>query len=121
TCPPLTPPLFPYTTLFRSGVPHRIGVAAHRMHRRDSRQLVQNLVGPDVAGVEDELDSLERGEHLGPKQAMGIGDQPHQHSVGPAQAVASGSHRRAIVFSTPRWSSTRPTMKSTRSSMLDGR
>ena len=38
----------------------RIGVAVHRLHGRDERELVEDVVATHVARMEDQLDARER-------------------------------------------------------------
>jgi hypothetical protein len=52
-----------------------IGVAVDRLHRRNDRELVENLVAVDVARVKDERDSRQGLMNLGPHQPMCIRDE----------------------------------------------
>ena len=45
-----------------------VDIASHRLHRRDRVQLPQHVEPPDVAGVEDHLDSLEGRQRLRSQQ-----------------------------------------------------
>lgn len=51
-------------------------VAADGGQRRDLPQCLEHLGRADVAGVEDVSNALERGERLGPDEAVSVGDHP---------------------------------------------
>ena len=54
----------------------RVGIAVHRSNRRDGRKLIDDRPAADIAGVQDQIDTLKGGENLRPQQAMRIRDQP---------------------------------------------
>src|SRR5512143_4238537 len=104
-----------------SGLARRVGVAVDGMHRSDQLQLVEDVVAPDVAGVEDQFDAGERRVHVGPNESMRIRDQSNKMRARASHSDSSLPHRAARRCGTPRWSSTRATTKFTRSSTLAGR
>ena len=84
-----------------------------------SCELVEDLVAADVAGVQDQLDARERGVHVRPHQAVRVRDQADDVRAR-RRSFALASLRPTAptsVCGTPRWSSTRATTKSTRSSI----
>lgn len=48
------------------------------MHRRDQRQLGEDLVAADIARVQNQLDARECLMDVGPQQTMRIGDESDQ-------------------------------------------
>jgi len=73
------------------------------MHGGDERQLVEDLVPADIAGMQDHVDARERLVHLGAKLAMRIGNEPDDdHRAGAHESSSDGSpQRRATAFGTP--------------------
>lgn len=51
-----------------------IVVAADEGDRRNLAERLDDVIAANVAGVENRIDTLERGERLGPDQAVRIGD-----------------------------------------------
>src|SRR6185503_13989061 len=82
------------------GIANRIGVAAYGAHGSDRRKLREYAL-PHVAGVQDQVDSTECVEHRWAQEPVGVGNQTDE------------PQRRTSACSTPNWSSTRATMKST--------
>lgn len=59
----------------------RVGVAEHRFHWRDGRELVENLVASDIARVQDQIDASERVVDIGPQQTVRVGDEADQNRL----------------------------------------
>ena len=57
------------------GIPGVVGVAEDCLDGRDDRELVKDLVTPDVAGVEDTIDPGQCDMNLRPHEAMSVGNQ----------------------------------------------
>src|SRR6266513_4879914 len=97
-----------------------IRVAVHRRNVRDRLELDEDLWLADVAGVEDVVDLLEHLEHFGAQETVRIRNHPESHSALVQRSVVAScnylpSQRFTSAMSSPRWSSTRCTTKSTRS------
>src|SRR6266699_2436848 len=98
----------------------RIRVAVHCGDGCDSLELDQDLRRPDVAGVEDVVDLLEHLEHFRPQQAVSVRNNTQSHGAPLQRTVVASynyfpSQRFTTSMSSPRWSSTRCTTKSTMS------
>ena len=66
-----------------------VGVAEHRAHRRDDRQLVEDRASADVTRVEDQIDAGQGAEHLRPNQPVRVRDQTDYHSTSRIEARPS--------------------------------
>jgi hypothetical protein len=62
------------------GCSWRISVARDGVNRRNGRELRQHVRTSDVAGMEDQLDTFERAEDVGPNETVGVGHQPEDVS-----------------------------------------
>lgn len=56
------------------GIADGVGIAAHGFYRGDLPEFVKNLIAY-VAGVNDQLDPVQRSVHSGPQEPVGIGDE----------------------------------------------
>ena len=84
-------------------VARRVGVAVDRTHRRDQLELIENVVAADVARVENELDARQRRVHVGPHEAVRVGDQPDDVRVRRRSfRRRSPPHRGTSACGTPR-------------------
>lgn len=63
-------------------VPRFVRIAEHRVHRRDDRQLVQDLVTADVTSVKNQLDAGQRIVYRRSQQSVRVGDQAYATDSG---------------------------------------
>ena len=82
------------------GIPGDIGVAEHRAHRSDRLEFGQHVIGPDITGVENLLDTSQCVEQAGPHHPMRVGDQSDHMPCRRHSDVSP--HRGAIRRSTCR-------------------
>lgn len=61
----------------QAGVIHGIGVAMNRHYWCDDPKLVQNVVAPDVTGMKNQPDALQRLVHLGSQQSVRVRNQSY--------------------------------------------
>ncbi len=62
-----------------------VAVAEHRRDVRDRLELVEHVVGSDVAGVQNRGErrlGLERDDRARVEPAVGVGDEPHAKDAG---------------------------------------
>ena len=57
-----------------------IGVAGHGLNGGNGGELHEHVRTSDVAGMEDQLDTFERAEDVGPNETVGVGHQPEDVS-----------------------------------------
>ena len=53
---------------------HGIGVPGDGVHGRDCRQLLEDALA-DVAGMQDELHTVERRKYVSPNESVRVGDE----------------------------------------------
>ena len=56
------------------------------MHRRDERELIEDLVAADVAGMQNQVDARQGRVDVGPEQAVRVGDETDQNRLIPSRA-----------------------------------
>src|SRR5690349_3020178 len=66
--------------LLQPGIIGWISVSEYGIDWGDGRELLENAVA-HVAGVKDQLDALENGEHIRPNEAVRVGDQADEMCV----------------------------------------
>src|SRR5512132_2686661 len=99
---------------YEPGLTRWIGVPINGMNRCNQLELIEYLIATDVSRVENELYPGKCGVHVRSNQPVRVGDQSDRVLL-PAHSCSSDPHRATKRWGTPRWSSTRATMKSTRS------
>src|SRR5690348_8136103 len=81
-------------------ISRRISIPVHGHRWCNRAELVEDVVAANVTSMENELDALERAEHVRSEQSMSVGDEPDHVRV-PAHARAASPRARAILPSTP--------------------
>jgi hypothetical protein len=98
-----------------------VGVAQHGVHRCNGLQLDNDVVGADVAGVKDQVHARERVEHRRPQRTVRVADEADARGAARRHDTSPDCQRGPSPCSTSTCESTRPTTKSTRSSIRCGR
>ena len=71
----------PPDAFVKSRIVGGIGVPEHRVHRSNRRELVENVISADVAGVQNQLDSGQRIMNVRPELAVRVGNQTDEDRI----------------------------------------